>query len=227
MSKPRGWKFVGRIMIPGLTAGLFGATVWAQAPGTIPPPPPPAPGGVICEPTGPVGNAVRHAGRALQDGLIGYPDLFYEPPVGAYINANFNTMRAKANPHRFMLYRTDFLAGSNQFSPVGAGRFNLMASRLRAWTGPIVVEWSPDEAGLAEARRAMVVATLEKAGMPGVAQRVFIAPTPYPGGLGADSANYYNIMIMRDSAAGAGYTYTPTSASGFGAGGGGGGAGPR
>lgn len=236
MSKPRGWKFVGRLAIPGLTAGLFGATVWAQGPG-----PAPGPSRVICQPAErPVRDAVRHTGRALQDGFIGYPNEFYEPPVGAYINANFNTMRAKANPHRFMLYRTDFLAGSNQFSPVGAGRFNLMASRLGAWTGPIAIEWSPDEAGLGEARRAMVIATFEKAGLAVARERVVIAPTPYPGGLGADSANYYNTMIMRDMTAGSSYSYTPTSSSGSGGGGGGssgggggggsaggGGAGPR
>jgi len=228
MSKPRGWKFVGRIVVPGLSAGLFGATVWAQGPGTIPPRPA-SHGRVICEPAdGPVRHVARHAGRALQDGLIGYPDEFYEPPVGAYINAAFNTMRAKANPHRFMLYRTDFLAGSNQFSPVGAARFNLMASRLGAWTGPVVIEWSPDEAGVAEARRAAVVSTFEKAGIPVSPDRVVIAPTPYPGGLGTDSGNYHNVMISRDIGAPGGYTLTPTSASGFGAGGGGnGGGGPR
>ncbi|MDR3636386.1 MAG: hypothetical protein P4L84_21465 [Isosphaeraceae bacterium] len=231
MSKPCGWKFVGRIVIPGLTAGLFGATVWAQGPGFAPGPAP-GQGGVICQPAGtPIRNAVRHTGRALQDGLIGYPNEFYEPPVGAYINANFNTMRAKANPHRFMLYRSDFLAGSNQFSPVGAARFNLMASRLGAWTGPVVIEWSPDEVGLAEARRATVVSTFQRGGIPVAPDRVVIAPTPYTGGLGADSANYYNIMISRDATAPSNYTYSPTSASGFGGGGGGGssggGAGPR
>ncbi len=259
MLPPRGWKYVGRVLIPGLTLGWFSAAVWAQPPvaTAVPGPPPPmtttpatvpgppvgystpatyvpgprpGPDRTVCEHVPPLGYRVVHgAGAALQDGMIGYPDLFYEPPLGAYVNTQFNMMRAKANPHRFTLYRTDFLKGSNQFSPVGATRLNLMASRLGGWQGPIVIEWSPDEPGMAEARRAAVLATFEKAGMPLGPDRVVVAPSPFPGALGADSGNYYNIMLNRDATAPQQYTYSPTSASGFGAGGGGGGggAGPR
>ena len=121
--------------------------------------------------------------------MIGYPEEFYEPPMGHYVNTQFNIMKAKANPHRFTLYRTDFLANSNQFSPVGATRLNLMASRLGGWQGPIVIEWSPDEPGMGRGRgRAAVISTFERAGIPIGPERVVVGPSPYPGGLGADSA---------------------------------------
>ncbi len=114
-------------------------------------------------------------------------------------------MRAKADHHRFMLYRSDFLPGTNLLSPSGATRFNLMASRLPGWPGPVVIEWSPDEPGLAESRRAAVVATLLNAGLPVIPERVVIGPSPYPGTLGDDAGNYYTVMITRDRAAPANY----------------------
>ena len=128
---------------------------------------------------------------------------------------NFSLMRAKADPHRFTLYRSDFLDGSDRLSPTGAARFNLMAMRLPGWLGPVVVEWSPDEPGLAEARRTAVVAALQGAGLPVVPERVVVGPSVYPGGMGEDAVNYHNIMISRDRGAPAGYTLTPTSSSGF------------
>jgi hypothetical protein len=165
--------------------------------------------------------------QAWCDTFIGRPADFVEPPLGYYLRENFNLMKAKADPHRFTLYRTDFLDGSDRLSPSGASRFNLMASRLSGWLGPIVVEWSPDQPGLGESRRTAVIAALQGAGLPVVPERVLLAPSPYPGGLGADAVNYYNVMISRDQSAPASYTLTPTSSSGFGFSGGGSGGGSQ
>jgi hypothetical protein len=153
--------------------------------------------------------------------------MFYEPPPGYYIRNTFGMMKAKADPHRFTLYRTDFLAGTARLSPVGATRFNLIASRLPGWLGPVIIEWSPDEPGLAEARRASVLATLATTGQPVIPERVVIGPSIYPGTLGTDAANYYNVMITRDTAAPSALSLSPaTNSSLFGAGGGGGAGGP-
>ena len=161
--------------------------------------------------------------QAFCDTFIGRPADFVEPPPGYYLRENFSLMRSKADPHRFTLYRSDFLDGTDRLSPTGATRFNLMASRLSGYLGPLVVEWAPDQPGLSESRRGAGVAALQGAGLPVVPERVIIGPSPYPGGLGADAVNYYNNMITRDQAAAATYTLTPTSSSGFGFNGGGGG----
>jgi hypothetical protein len=161
--------------------------------------------------------------------FIGRPELFYEPPPGFYISEHFSLMQARADPHRFTLYQTDFLPGTNRLSPTGATRFSLMAKRLPQWLGPVLVEWSPDYPGLAEARRAAVLETLQKLGVAMVPERVVIAPSPYPGMLGVDANQNYNNMITRDNQAPLGLPYTPASNSisfGPGGGGGGGGAGP-
>lgn len=206
------WRVRGKFhwRVSALATGLLSATVCAQPPVPIPS-------------TGPDGRVpltrreIRH--KAWRDTFIGRPADFIEPPLGAYVRGNFSLMRAKADPHRFTLYRSDFLDGSDRLSPTGAARFNLMASRLPGWLGPVVVEWSPDEPGLAESRRASVVAALQGAGLPVVPERVVVGPSVYPGGMGEDAVNYHNIMISRDRGAPAGYTLSPTSSSGFSLGG--------
>jgi hypothetical protein len=151
--------------------------------------------------------------------------MFYEPPVGYYVRNHFGVMKAKADPHRFTIYRSDFLPGTTRLSPSGATRFNLLANRLPGWLGPVIIEWSPDEPGLAESRRQAVLATLAATGQPVIPERVVIGPSPYPGSIGTDSANNYNVMITRDLAAPSAYSLSPTSNSVFSGGGGGGGAG--
>jgi hypothetical protein len=150
----------------------------------------------------------------FHDTFIGQPNEFIEPPLGFYVNEHFHTMRMKADPHRFTLYRTDFLAGTNAFSPLGASRFNLMASKLPSWPGPVVIEWCPDEPGVAESRKMAVVSILQRAGMPVVPERVVIGPLAQPGMLGTDAANQYNNLIYRNLSAPLSYPLTPTATTG-------------
>ncbi len=204
----------------GLGMGSDWGMIWVYAQ------PPYIPAGPAPILQGPFVNAVEQPiGPLLHDTYIGRPEMFYEPPLGYYARNAFGVMKAKADPHRFTLYRSDFLPGTNRLSPQGSARFNLMASRLSCWLGPVVIEWSPDEPGLAEARRDAVVGMLASAGQPVVPERVIIGPSTYPGTLGTDGANYYNVMITRDISAPSSFTLSPASSSTFGSGGGGGGAG--
>ena len=149
-------------------------------------------------------SLVHHSAHTLHDKLIGYPENFIEPPLGYYVREQMTMQVAKADPHRFTLYRTDFLPGTDRFSPTGASRFNLMYSRLHGWLGPVTVEWTPDEPGLAEARRQVVLATLQTAGRPIIPERVVIGPSPYPGSHAASRpVNNFNNMIIAQPAGGA------------------------
>lgn len=202
----------------GVAGGLIAATSWAQAP--VPPtgPAPCSP----CQRNGPLKRAWNHTFHVLQDNFIGYPSEFVEPPVGFYLHENLSVMKAKADPHRFTLYRTDFLDGSDRLSPAGASRFNVMAPRLQSWPGPVVIEWSPDRPGLAEARKRSVLAYMQQAGIPAIPERVVIGPSPYPGMLGTDAAQNYDAMIYRDLQAPRNYSLTPTGGGMTGGGTGGG-----
>jgi hypothetical protein len=194
-----------------MTMGLAAGRAWAQ------PPELPRPASAPYERTGFFHRFLRHSAHTIHDRFIGYPETFIEPPLGYYMKEQMTMQVAKADPHRFTLYRSDFLPGTDRFSPTGASRFNLMYSRLQGWMGPIIVEWTPDEPGVADSRRQAVLATLQRAGRPIGAERVVIGPSPYPGanisGLaGHEGANNLNNLIIRSQQAA--LTYPPSPQSG-------------
>jgi hypothetical protein len=158
----------------------------------------------------------HHAAHTLKDDFIGYPDTFVEPPLGAYLNRQLAVQVSKADAHRFTVYHTDFLPGTDRFSPIGASRFNLMYARLPVWSGPIFVEWTPDQPELAESRRQAILATLASAGTEWPADRVLIGPSPYPGGTGAEAINNYNNAIGRGQAASVTFPLPPAFSSSMG-----------
>ncbi|MBX6315860.1 MAG: hypothetical protein IRY99_23550, partial [Isosphaeraceae bacterium] len=150
---------------------------------------------------GPLRRFYRHTSQHLQSKFIGYPEYFCVPPLGASIGETFGVMRAKADPHKFTLYRSDFVDGTDVLTPAGAQRLTLLAARLPGWLGPVTIEWTPDRPGLDAARRTAVLAKLQGAGLPVVAERVVVGPSPYPGLPGADATNNYDNLIFRDQRA--------------------------
>jgi hypothetical protein len=158
----------------------------------------------------------HHVAHTLQDDFIGYPDAFIEPPLGAYINRQFAVQVSKADPHRFTVYQSDFVPGTTEFSPIGASRFNLMYRRLPAWSGPILVEWSPDQLELAESRRQAVLATLASAGMNLPPERVLVGPSPYPGAMSVEAVNNHLNTIGRSAAAAQSFPLSPAESASMG-----------
>ncbi len=188
----------------GLAAGA--AVARAQPPDAVP-------GPQAQERKGILHRWLHHSAATLQDKWIGYPETFNMPPITYFVREQMTMQVAKADPHRFTLYRDDFLPGTNQFSPTGAYRFNLMYSRLASWLGPVVVEWTPDEPGLAESRRQAILLTMQKAGQPIVPERVLIGPSRYPGAMGTEASNNFNTVLVRSSQAGITYPPTPQNAA--------------
>jgi hypothetical protein len=191
-----------------LFAGLVPAQTRAQSPddstsSTAP----------VCTRQGPIHRLLHHSAHTLQDTFIGYPETFREPPLGSYINEQFAVQVSKADAHRFTFYRTDFLPGTNQFSPVGASRFNIMLTRIPSWPGPVTVEWTPDQPGVDLSRRQAVLAVLERVGRPIVAERVIIGPSPYPGMSGIEAANNYGNMVIRSQTAAPNFTLPPNESA--------------
>ncbi len=168
--------------------------------------PAPAP---ACERRGPIHRLFHHSAHTLQDKFIGYPDAFVEPPLGFYITEQFTLQVGKADTHRFTLYCTDFLPGTNVLSPTGASRFNIMLKRVGAWPGPVTIEWTPDQPAVAEARRQAVLAMLHQTGQPVIPERVVVGPSPYPGGLGIEPAHFYNNMTIRSQMASPAFALPP------------------
>jgi hypothetical protein len=210
MTRDRSLIFRCASVAVAITSGLVAGRVWAQPPDGA------GQASAPCERKGLFHRFLHHSAHTIHDRFIGYPDTFIEPPLGYYNKEMFSMQVSKADPHRFTLYRSDFLPGTDRFSPTGASRFNLMYSRLQGWMGPITVEWTPDEPGLADARRQVILATLQRAGRPVVAERVVVGPSPFPGanisGLaGNEAANNLNGMIIRSQQAAMSYPPTPQS----------------
>lgn len=187
--------------------GLLPAGARAQAPvaGT----PPPAP----CNRQGRLHRLFHHSAHTVQDKFVGYPATFIEPPLGYYLTEQLSVQVAKADTHRFTLYRSDFLPGTNLFSPAGASRFNIMFTRFPSWLGPISVEWTPEEPALAQSRRQAVLDTMERAGQPILAQRVVIIPSPYPGAIGTEATNNFANTVSRGQTASFSFPLPPTESA--------------
>ncbi len=194
---------VARAQVPqGADAAMAGPGV------VVPPAQVPA-----CERRGPIHRLFHHSAHTLQDKFIGYPDAFVEPPLGFFINEQLSLQVGKADTHRFTLYRTDFLPGTNVLSPIGASRFNIMLKRVGAWPGPVTIEWTPDQPAVAEAHRQAVLAMLHQTGQPVIPERVIVGPSPYPGGLGIEPAHFYNNMTIRSQMASPAFALPPIESS--------------
>jgi hypothetical protein len=168
---------------------------------------------------GPIRRVFRGMGRTIHQDLIGIPELFDEPPLGASLGATNAVMRAKAAGHVFTLYRSDFHVDAAELTPMGSGRMARICGDLRGWLGPVVVEATPDKPGLAEARREAVLATLRRGGHDVVNERVVIGPGVAPGLLGTDAGSNYLILINRDQQGPASFSLTPTASTSPGGGG--------
>jgi hypothetical protein len=204
--------WIGRWSCAVIATAMAAQEVAAQPP--VPPSGPSAP--VVCTRRGRLHRMFHHTAHVLENDVVGHPDNFIEPPLGYYVNQQFAVQVAKADTHRFTLYNSDFLPGTNRFSPIGASRFNLMFARLPDWSGPIVVQWSPDQPALAQARRQAVVETLTSAGLPVMAERVVIGPSPYPGAMGVEAAGQATNTIFRNQSGSQTFPLPPTESASMG-----------
>ena len=170
----------------------------------------------ICNRRGRLHRMFHHSAHTVQDKMIGYPENFVEPPFGHFVNEQFAVQVAKADPHRFTLYHSDFLPGTNLFSPNGASRYNIMAPRMPGWVGPITVEWTPEQPELAESRRQAIAERLRRTGQPILADRVVVGPSPYPGAMGIEAANNFTNTVTRSQMSAPVFALPPTETASMG-----------
>jgi hypothetical protein len=207
-------------------SSLLGIFLAAEAAQAQTPPTTPTPASCPPRRVGTLRRAIRHVSRTVHEDFIGDPLLFDEPPLGASVNMNRAVMKGRAEPHKFTLYRSDFLVDSTALSPSGASRIVRINAGLACWLGPVIIEPTPDRPGLAEVRREAVIALLVNSGHLIEDGRVVIGPPVAPGLLGTDAANNYQSMISRDLKAPTQYSVTPTQTGTLAGGGGGSSGGP-
>ncbi|HPM82030.1 MAG TPA: hypothetical protein PLF81_15090 [Candidatus Anammoximicrobium sp.] len=103
----------------------------------------------------------------LQYSHWGYCDLFEEVPLGARLRAHQRAQICSGWAARLWLYRYDFCDEQATLNAAGHKRLTELASVFPAWSDHVlVVESTPANPQLDEARRAHVAKLLETAGTP-------------------------------------------------------------
>lgn len=99
--------------------------------------------------------------RRDQGKVLGYPEDFRPRPLGASVYDTARTMVANGEAARLTLYRYDFVPGTETLSPAGLDQLARLAPQFAASPYPLIVERTPGDPALAEARRLAVLAALE------------------------------------------------------------------
>ena len=112
--------------------------------------------------------------RRLQGRIFGYPEEFEPRPLGSALYEANKIMTANAAEAGLILHRFDFLEGSAELSPRGGDQLAKVAAQLAVCPFPLIVERTPDDPALAEARRFAVLARLARGPSPVPSERVVV-----------------------------------------------------
>jgi hypothetical protein len=152
-----------------------------RTPVVVPPAPAPAPaapavvvpGATGCGSGVPAGYRPRHKANA-QACMWGYPAEFVPVPLGQSVHAPFQAMVANGEAARMVLYRYDFVEGSDALNLRGRDQLGKIAALMGHNNFPLIVERTPEAPAVAEARRMAVLNILGHNGVAVAPERVVI-----------------------------------------------------
>jgi hypothetical protein len=164
---------------------------------------------------------------------LGFESEFEPQPLGASVQATYRTHVANGVAARMVLYHYDFVENTAALNIRGQDHIAEIAAMLPHYGFAVIIERTPSQPELAEARRLAVLTQLGRAGIAIPAERVVIGP-PIANGLRGGEAeiihqNFLNQTRERGLVTGAasGFVGAATSPSGTGAGTGGGAGSPQ
>jgi hypothetical protein len=108
----------------------------------------------------------------LQDCFIGYPSEFQAPPLGYYVYYYGRTQVANGDASRMVLYHYDFEPGSDRLNLRGKRQLAKIIDLLPKTFSAVVIETTPEQPLLDEARRTVIVNGVLAAGFPLPPERV-------------------------------------------------------
>ena len=118
----------------------------------------------------------------LQARFLGYPEEYHPRPLGASVYDHARVMVANGAAAGLCLYRYDFVEGTSRLSDRGVAQLAKAASQLAASPYPLLIEWTPEDPGLADARRLAVLQALAFGPVPVAPSRVLVG-SPIPHGM--------------------------------------------
>src|SRR5262249_56057796 len=110
--------------------------------------------------------------------LFGWPSEFKRPPLGQSVYDNYQVQVANGDAARMVLYDYDFVGCGAHLNLKGKDRLGQIAAMLPSNFFPIVIERTPANPALAEARRLEVLSLLAQGPFPIPPERLGIPPPP-------------------------------------------------
>lgn len=117
---------------------------------------------------------LHHCKRDCQEKFLGYPEEFNEWPLGRAVYAHANTQVTNGNAARMVFYDYDFVSDGDQLNLRGQDKLTAIAARLPTNFFPIIIERTPQNPGLDQARRLAILNQLSSGSFPVPAERVVI-----------------------------------------------------
>jgi hypothetical protein len=160
---------------------------------------------------------------------MGFESEFESVPLGASVRATYSNHVANGIAARMVLYHYDFVDNTAALNTRGQDQVAKIAAVLAQNGFPVIIERTPSNPTLAEARRLAVLNQLGRSGIPIPPDRIVIG-APIANGLRGGEAEiiYQNLLTQtreRGLVTGAASGFVGAATSPPSAGGGGGGAG--
>lgn len=139
--------------------------------------------------------------RRKQDAYLGYPEEFCEQPLGMALYGHLNTQIANGVAAKLALYEFDFVEGGSQLNWKGRQQLAKHAAAMNGNMYHLVIEQTPGQPELDEARRVAVQQTLAQSQYPISFDRVVVG-IPTAVALPGQQATGLNANLLRDTQAG-------------------------
>lgn len=120
-------------------------------------------------------------------------------PPGTMFHAAMETQISNGDAAEMVVYDYDFLPGQASMSRRGRIQLSRMVPLLQSTPHPLIVQWTPDKPGLAEARRQIVLGELQKLSFPVPDERVIVSEPPSRGLDGLDAVPTHLRLMQQQS----------------------------
>jgi len=131
----------------------------------------------------------------LEEHFLGYAEEFNEWPLGEALYAHARTQAANGLAARMVFHHYDFVDGTSQLNLRGCDKLAAVATTLPTTFFPVVVERTPTEPGLDQARRLTLLTQLAQGTFPVPDERVVIGPRIANGMTGVEAELIYRNQL--------------------------------
>ncbi|HZT82482.1 MAG TPA: hypothetical protein VFA26_19795 [Gemmataceae bacterium] len=152
--------------------------------------------------SGPLLNRRDQHRLKVQECYLGFRSEFVAPPLGYWVYQNYRTMVGNGIAAQMVLYQYDFLPGSPQLNVRGQDHLARIASVLPKVPYAVVIERTPCDPALAEARRMAVLTCLAQGPAPVPPDRVVIGPALANGLNGPEAERVYQNLLIQTATGG-------------------------